>query len=387
MTVKMIWDGGPSVVVPEEMGTPRDDQLQGSTGEKVSELACRVCYDSLGAERSRGTVDNLAHILDVKHLSTLEHYQETCAMFVSKRDVYKAMVVLGQRPGVFFLHQPGPAPGGRLRITANARAIIEWDAWTDRIASNEWFFSYPREHAKAMGALLKQEWAKLCPLLITDAPEGEIESEMTHLGLGSCYRVEPMHPYERWVTLYMVGSRGFSHELVRHGDFTAISQRSTRYVDESGSSYDLHPLIHAYLNDAEVSEQERMILRSTVINGVRDDGEIYTSIVEALQPWLMARMPRSKWRKHTARKQARGAARGMLGNALRTEVIFSAAVGQWRHMMNMRAADAADAEIRIIFAEALGLLKKSRYAMNFADLSLTAASDGLGMSLVSGGAL
>jgi thymidylate synthase ThyX len=49
------------------------------------------------------------------------------------------------------------------------------------------------------------------------------------------------------------------------------------------------------------------------------------------------------------RKQARGAARGFLGNALSTELIFSASVAQWRRMIAQRDNEAADAEIRDLF--------------------------------------
>ena len=49
-------------------------------------------------------------------------------------------------------------------------------------------------------------------------------------------------------------------------------------------------------------------------------------------------------------------------------------------------ADAADAEIRMIFSEALPLLKAGRYGTMFEDLQLTAAGDGLGLALVGGGA-
>ena len=54
--------------------------------------------------------------------------------------------------------------------------------------------------------------------------------------------------------------------------------------------------------------------------------------------------------------------------------------------MSMRAADAADAEIRMIFSEALPILKFGPYGSMFEDLQLAAAGDGLGFSLVDGGA-
>jgi hypothetical protein len=47
----LVWDGGSNVVIPQEMGVPRADQMQGTTMERLAELAGRVCYDSLGSGR------------------------------------------------------------------------------------------------------------------------------------------------------------------------------------------------------------------------------------------------------------------------------------------------------------------------------------------------
>jgi len=56
---------------PEAMGTPADNQYQGSCPEKVVEIAGRVCYDSFGKGRSSEAFHQ--HILDVGHGSVLEH--------------------------------------------------------------------------------------------------------------------------------------------------------------------------------------------------------------------------------------------------------------------------------------------------------------------------
>ena len=92
-------------------------------------------------------------------------------------------------------------------------------------------------------------------------------------------------------------SRGCTHELVRHRVGVAISQRSTRYVDESVSAWVWHPLL-AKLDDPA-------LLREI------DDAEgacrgVYDKVVERLQGILQ----QEGCDKLTARKQARGAARG-----------------------------------------------------------------------------
>ena len=189
---------------------------------------------------------------------------------------------------------------------------------------------------------------------------------------------------------------GNSHELVRHRWRTAVSQRSTRYVDESESEWVMHPLVAAFM-EAHKHDPVDFVIDLGDEKCPTDSSSItpqlmaikaacsrtYIGLVKALEPWLVAKGVD----KGTARKQARGAARGLLGNALETEVMFSASVAQWLHVLSMRAADAADAEIRLGFAmAALPELKRSRYGDRFAHLELVPASDGIGMSLKGGGA-
>jgi len=193
--------------------------------------------------------------------------------------------------------------------------------------------------------------------------------------------VEPMTNAERWVSLYMEGSRGFSHEMVRHR--FAISQRSTRYCGEETTKWEWHPIIWRY-----IQMQDDPGVVTDKLRAAQDAGrEAYEATVKHLEGWLLQNVLDKDvpYRRKHARKQARGAARGFLGNALETRMVFSAPVWAWRHIVKMRAADAADAEIRQVVTEALRVLRTSRYAPEFADLVLGPASDGMGMSLVDGG--
>jgi thymidylate synthase (FAD) len=163
-------------------------------------------------------------------------------------------------------------------------------------------------------------------------------------------------------------SRGCTHELVRHRVGIAISQRSTRYVDESESAWAWHPLIQAF--DAE---QGNMLLASEETR--RRCGTDYDSIVGALQEWLIGKGAD----KFTARKQARGAARGLLGNALCTEMVWTCNLRALRGIIDQRVKAAADAEIRLLFGriweEALP------YAPAYLRYQKRPCPDGLGFEL------
>lgn len=342
---KLVWDGGPEVAIPEEMGTPAENQLQGTVAEQLTELAGRVCYDSLGKGRDSEAYHK--HILQIGHLSVVEHFNFTIS--VISEDSGKAALGLLNRPGLWV-----DVYNEEIYLTANLRTVLEWDQWNDSRTSPE---------AQWIGASLRRAAHLLAPMIVSAPPEGS---------RGKKYAIrEPKYPEQRWVSMFMKGSRGFSHEQVRHGDRTAISQRSTRYVNESESAWVHHPLMQKYWDEPDMVGNASKALTTLLI---RDAQRTYSAIVKDLKSWLIERGVD----KLNARKQARGAARGYLGNALQTEMIFSASVAQWKRMIRLRCSPYADAEIRIIFADVVRELKASRHASSFQNFKLVDSPDGIG---------
>ena len=143
-------------------------------------------------------------------------------------------------------------------------------------------------------------------------------------------------------------SRGLTHELIRHRAGTAVSQRSTRYVDESEGDWVVHPVLAEYLET-----DMGAFLKDSLESFQQSSQRIYRNIVELLE----AHMTSVGVDKFTARKQARGAARGFLGNALETELIWSANVRALRNVIEQRGVLAADAEIRGFALDLLGIMK------------------------------
>jgi thymidylate synthase ThyX len=369
ISATLIYDGQGDPQIPAQLlPQPRDGkdaaqliadakQLQGTPLERLCELAGRACYDSLG--RGRDSVGYHQHILDVKHLSTVEH-----ATVTIEWPCGQARTDLAQALGCAFLNRPSlfvrmfdrPDTGTSLyrwyvRVTVNLRHILEWN--------NIQGWSY-------LGAEMAKLVHPYAPHIIPAPSLDSLAHEQT------AYIVPPETDDEKWVTMLLTHSRGCSHELVRHGDWTAISQRSTRYVDESESRWVMHPLEDAYLTE---HADDMHPSRGRVIGTAQDR---YQQVVAILEPWLVARGVD----KVSARKQARGAARGYLGNALYTEVVFSANLTQWRRMLRQRLNAAADAEIRQCFAGVLRELQRSRYADSFVGWTTAPSPDGIGEVLV-----
>lgn len=366
---KLVWDGGDNVLIPDDMGKPALNQLQGTVIEQLSEIAGRVCYDSLGKGRSSPDFHN--HILEVGHFSVYEHGHMT----VEFRHNVSLSGFLN-RPGIWVNVRQIDPYNRYIRITFNPRTILDWKNWSKQIGREFGTKDFTPDDILAYHA------EKAFPQIV-----GVTERDEQVKAFYDTWSavVAPEHDEEKWITLFMGGSRGFSHELVRHGDFTAISQRSTRYVDEDGSPWVDHPLVQEFLasNDPIEGDPDNRIrgaLKQVIEDTKAMARDTYSKTAEQLQKWALSRGVD----KFTARKQARGAARGYLGNALWTELIFSASVGQWKRMMRMRCCDAADAEIRNVFVDALDALKSSRYGADFSAFRLVPASDKTGMCAVEG---
>ena len=370
----LIYDGRGYPNIPEEMGKPKEGQMEGTPAEQLTELAGRICYDSL--DKGRSSREYHEHVLKVGHLSVCEHFHFTVSMQIDispsmmGRVMYVPLLYLYQsvanRPGIY-ITQHG---NNGVRITTNLRTVLDWDQYTKEFI---WADSPLRNVATALGDALANVANSLAPTLVK--PKRQITSAKADLNFGIKMDMNPADPiddHEKWVSLFCSGSRGMSHELVRHGDWTGISQRSTRFVDETETPWITHPLLSMYMQDTKDDA-----LGKRIEDLVKQSRSVYCDTTNALEKWISERGVE----KVAARKQARGAARGYLGNGLLTELIFSASVAQWKHMLRLRCSAPAEAEIRQVFCEALQALKRTGYYDSFKDLDVVTSPDGVGKCL------
>ena len=283
LSAELIYDNAELLIEPAKDASFNQDK--GTAPQRLSERAGRICYDSYGKGRSSELYHE--HILGVNHTSIYEHFNWVTE---STQPVTLILGALINRPGIWVTFIEYTA-----RIVLNRRCILDWE-------------QFGRKNS------VYEELAAHCDWFY---PSG-----VTRRDAGMFFA--PVKDEERWLSFQVTCSRGCSHELVRHKFRTAVSQRSTRYVDESKSDWIMHPELGSYSQKHQFDE-------------VRDKArEVYCDVVDELAPTA-------------GRKQARGAARGLLGNALSTELIFSASVAQWKRMIGQRDNPAADAEIRNLF--------------------------------------
>ncbi|AOY58885.1 FAD-dependent thymidylate synthase [Desulfococcus multivorans] len=124
------------------------------------------------------------------------------------------------------------------------------------------------------------------------------------------------------VTVKFTCDRGVSHELVRHR-LAAYSQESTRYAN--------------YANDRFGNE-------ITVIRPF-----FWAEDSQAYQDWRSAMAYAEKMYLKLVREGASPQeARSVLPNSLKTEVVMTANLREWKHVINLRCSRAAHPQIREI---------------------------------------
>ena len=153
-------------------------------------------------------------------------------------------------------------------------------------------------------------------------------------------------------------SRSLTHELVRHRAGFAYSQLSQRYVDESNAAFVVPPAI--------IGDEKLETAWKTQVEGAQ---ATYVALVEQLMErygWVADRVHR--------RKMAREAARAVLPNATETKIVVTANARAWRTMLELRAGEGAEMEIRRFAVATLRLLQREAPGF-FSDFVIYVAED------------
>jgi thymidylate synthase (FAD) len=127
------------------------------------------------------------------------------------------------------------------------------------------------------------------------------------------------------VTVKFIHNRGFTHELVRHR-LSSFSQESTRYANYSKDKFDNQiTVIRPYWMDGEINEDK---MKSYLLweKSMKVSEEVYLKILE-----------------HKLQPQA---ARGVLPNDLKTEIVCTSNLRQWKNIFKLRTAQAAHPDMK-----------------------------------------
>jgi len=160
-------------------------------------------------------------------------------------------------------------------------------------------------------------------------------------------------------------SRSNTHEVVRHRAGTAFSQLSQRFVSGrvlrfvERPEYQQHPSLHKRFEeriDAAAASYEQI---ADELLALQDDGD----------PKLGAEARTDR------RKRVQQAARSVLPNETETLLVMTANVRAWRHTIEMRTDEHAEAEIRDLFFRIFLCLRRVEPLL-FGDYRVDAYRDG-----------
>lgn len=129
------------------------------------------------------------------------------------------------------------------------------------------------------------------------------------------------------ITVRIICDRGITHEIVRHR-LASYTQESTRYCNYSGEIKFIHPLFF----------KKGSRKYSIWLNSCKAIAESYTKLIK------MGVVPE--------------AARSILPNSLKTEIIVTYNLREWRHVFAMRCQKAAHPQIREVMIPLLRQFQK-----------------------------
>lgn len=142
------------------------------------------------------------------------------------------------------------------------------------------------------------------------------------------YLCEPTEYHERRVTVHFVCDRGVSHEFVRHRVFS-FAQESTRYCNYSKDKFgnNVTFIIPCWTNLPEQEYGDRV--NPKVFNRGNTNG-IETSYVDSLRQaeYNYFNLLNQGWKPQQAR--------AVLPNALKTELVMTGFVSDWKHFFFLR---------------------------------------------------
>lgn len=164
------------------------------------------------------------------------------------------------------------------------------------------------------------------------------------------YICEPTKYHEKRVTVRFICDRGVSHEFVRHRVFS-FAQESTRYCNYSKDKFgnEVTFIIPCWLGWDEQNVHYGDFEKSG--SGSTDSGLFINSLLDAENYYL--RLIQEGWKPQQAR--------AVLPNALKTELVMTGFVSDWKHFFDLRCDKAAHPDAQYLANKCLELFKEHKY--------------------------
>lgn len=283
-------------------------QYTGNYYEDLLEYAGRICYDSSGKPKSRPTKEYLLNLYDSKHHSVFGHavlsFEVTTKLAKLWFDYFQAI------PGWWVDLADSEV---YRKLTVNLRFILSEEV-------REFLFHLDGDLVMLFNTF-ERMFCEQYPILYDNRTDFDYDKAKFH-------EFEPAKI--NWYTFEIICSRSCSHEWIRHSYQSAISQRSTRYVDESDFNFVLHPEF-----DGDIS---------IVSNLVKDSKAAYAELMKSDLPL----------------KTKRAVAARILPHGMATKIVYTVSEKELGYIFEQRISDHADAEIREIATQCRDLVLRHK---------------------------
>lgn len=286
---------------------------------KRIEKVARVCYQSEGKIKDGSDVDLCHKLIDRGHEAMLEH----------------GILVLQVPPVIFWECKRVPIEIRKyMNITSyQDRCVVSASirVWRDlqKITDSNILLAVIAKLATYLPALFydlvwapENEGCIAVPFTFIDPSTLTVHEQLTH----------------RFISVQFITDRGVTHEMVRHRP-CSFAQESTRYVKYDGGTEFIRPVfdwaqgdIVEYLSIGSASQ-----LLYSWYDACREAEDHYKVMI-----------------KNGASSQE---ARSVLPNSLKTEIVATANLTEWKHIFKMRCAKGAHPQIRELMLPLLAEFK------------------------------
>ena len=157
---------------------------------------------------------------------------------------------------------------------------------------------------------------------ICDGSDSKLVSKLVQLGH------EAMLEHGPSLSVRFITNRGVTHELVRHR-IASFAQESTRYVKYGD---DMEFIVPVW-----IPERDKSILIDGEVGLLSYPTSAFVSAIKNASKSYLELM-KAGWKAQEARE--------VLPNALKTEIVVTANLREWKHIFELRCAKAAHPQIR-----------------------------------------
>lgn len=285
------------------------EEIISSSLYKKIESAGRTCYKSENLITETSALEFAKRIISYNHGSVLEHAY--LVFEVDNKDLFEKI----KNEHISFVKT---SSFDKYLISSNFRALYNLYLNKDKYDCLNGIFS-------------------LMASLYNEVINFETNEDEKHFKLLSREEVMNLLPIEKdlhlSITIRFVCDRGVSHELVRHR-LASFAQESTRYCNYSKDKFS-HEL--TFVETYGLNEEQKAIWKDAMINAEK----AYFALID-----------------NGAKPEQ---ARSVLPNSLKTEIVTTATIDEWKVIFNLRCAPQAHPDIRFLMQKVEKYFKEKGY--------------------------